>query len=27
TRIPVELLVCKLSEGATIDDLLDAYPG
>ncbi len=26
TRIPVELLVRKLSEGATIDDLLDAYP-
>ena len=27
TRIPVELLLRKLSEGATIDDLLDAYPG
>lgn len=26
TRIPVELLVRKLSEGATIADLLDAYP-
>lgn len=26
TRIPVELLVRKLSEGATFDDLLDAYP-
>lgn len=26
TRIPVELLVRKLSEGATIEDLLDAYP-
>lgn len=26
TRIPVELLIRKLSEGATIEDLLDAYP-
>jgi uncharacterized protein (DUF433 family) len=26
TRIPVELLLRKLSEGATVDDLLDAYP-
>jgi uncharacterized protein (DUF433 family) len=26
TRIPVELLLRKLSEGATIEDLLDAYP-
>jgi len=26
TRIPVELIVCKLGEGATIDDLLDGYP-
>jgi uncharacterized protein (DUF433 family) len=26
TRIPVELLLRKLSEGATSDDLLDAYP-
>jgi uncharacterized protein (DUF433 family) len=26
TRIPVELLLRKLSEGATFDDLLDAYP-
>jgi len=26
TRIPVELLVRKLSEGATTADLLDAYP-
>ena len=26
TRIPVELLIRKLSEGATIADLLDAYP-
>jgi uncharacterized protein (DUF433 family) len=27
TRIPVELLLRKLSEGATQADLLDAYPG
>ena len=27
TRIPVELLLRKLSEGATETDLLDAYPG
>jgi uncharacterized protein (DUF433 family) len=26
TRIPVELLLRKLSEGATERDLLDAYP-
>jgi uncharacterized protein (DUF433 family) len=26
TRIPVELIVRKLSEGATEADLLDAYP-
>jgi uncharacterized protein (DUF433 family) len=26
TRIPVELLVRKLGEGATEADLLDAYP-
>ena len=26
TRIPVELLLRKLSEGATIEDLLAAYP-
>ena len=26
TRIPVELLLRKLSEGATEGDLLDAYP-
>jgi uncharacterized protein (DUF433 family) len=26
TRIPVELLLRKLSEGATEPDLLDAYP-
>jgi uncharacterized protein (DUF433 family) len=26
TRIPVELLLRKLAEGATFDDLLDAYP-
>ena len=25
-RIPVELLLRKLAEGATIPDLLDAYP-
>ena len=27
TRIPVELLLRKLSEGASHADLLDAYPG
>lgn len=27
TRIPVELLLRKLAEGATTEDLLDAYPG
>jgi uncharacterized protein (DUF433 family) len=26
TRIPVELLLRKLSDGATVDELLDAYP-
>jgi uncharacterized protein (DUF433 family) len=26
TRIPVELLLRKLSEGATMSDLLEAYP-
>ena len=26
TRIPIELILRKLSEGATTDDLLDAYP-
>ncbi|MBN1483306.1 MAG: DUF433 domain-containing protein [Chloroflexia bacterium] len=26
TRIPVELIIRKLGEGATIADLLDAYP-
>ncbi|MBI5471220.1 MAG: DUF433 domain-containing protein [Ignavibacteriae bacterium] len=26
TRIPVELLLRKLSEGASAADLLDAYP-
>ena len=26
TRIPVELIIRKLSEGATESDLLDAYP-
>jgi uncharacterized protein (DUF433 family) len=26
TRVPVELILRKLSEGATEDDLLDAYP-
>ena len=26
TRIPVELILRKLSEGATEADLLDAYP-
>ena len=26
TRIPIELLLRKLAEGATIEDLLDAYP-
>jgi len=25
-RIPVELLLRKLAEGATFDELLDAYP-
>jgi uncharacterized protein (DUF433 family) len=26
TRIPIELILRKLSEGATEGDLLDAYP-
>jgi uncharacterized protein (DUF433 family) len=26
TRVPVELLLRKLAEGAVIEDLLDAYP-
>ena len=26
TRIPVELVLRKLAEGATEDELLDAYP-
>ena len=26
TRIPVELILRKLSEGARVPDLLDAYP-
>lgn len=26
TRIPVELLLRKLAEGAAFDDLLEAYP-
>ena len=26
TRIPVELLLRKLAEGASFEDLLDAYP-
>ena len=26
TRIPVELIIRKLGEGASINDLLDAYP-
>ena len=26
TRIPVELVIRKLGEGATEEDLLDAYP-
>ena len=26
TRVPVELLLRKLAEGASFDDLLDAYP-
>lgn len=26
TRVPVELLLRKLAEGATIPDLLEAYP-
>ena len=26
TRVPVELILRKLSEGATEDDVLEAYP-
>ena len=26
TRVPVELILRKLAEGATEDELLDAYP-
>jgi len=26
TRVPVELLLRKLAEGAAVEDLLDAYP-
>ena len=26
TRIPVELIVRKLAEGASVEDLLDGYP-
>ena len=26
TRIPVELIIRKLGEGASIEDLLDGYP-
>jgi len=26
TRIPVELIIRKLGEGASFEDLLDAYP-
>lgn len=26
TRIPVELIIRKLGEGANVEDLLDAYP-
>ena len=26
TRIPVELIIRKLGEGAILEDLLDAYP-
>jgi uncharacterized protein (DUF433 family) len=26
TRIPVELVIRKLGEGATMEDLLDGYP-
>jgi len=26
TRIPVEIIVRKLGEGASIEDLLDGYP-
>jgi uncharacterized protein (DUF433 family) len=26
TRVPVELILRKLAEGASVEDLLDAYP-
>lgn len=26
TRIPIELIIRKLGEGSTIEDLLDGYP-
>jgi uncharacterized protein (DUF433 family) len=26
TSVPVELIVCKVSEGVTEQDILDAYP-
>jgi len=26
TRVPVELLVRKLGEGASVEEMLDAYP-
>jgi uncharacterized protein (DUF433 family) len=26
TRIPVELVLRKLAEGATVEDLMDGYP-
>ena len=26
TRIPVELIIRKLGEGATVEDILDGYP-
>ena len=26
TRVPVELIVRKLGEGASVEDLLDGYP-
>jgi uncharacterized protein (DUF433 family) len=26
SRVPVEIVLRKLAEGATFDDLLDAYP-
>lgn len=27
TRIPVELILRRLSEGSSVEDLIDAYPG